>query len=58
MTITFKKALTLNELKELMIWAEDQETTDKILSNVIEVKGDHATLTLSFDNDGNITVEE
>lgn len=55
---TFKtnRELDINELKEVLILMENQETTDRFTSEKLTINGDYATITVDIDEDGNVTV--
>lgn len=51
-----KTTLTVDELRELLILAECQETTNKETSTELEINGDYANISVSIDEDGDITI--
>ena len=55
---TFKtnRELDINELRELLLLMENQETTDRYESATITIKGDYASIDVEIDEDGNVTV--
>ena len=56
--INFKNKTTLNvdELRELLQLAESQETTDKETSAELQINGDYANISVTLDEDGDITI--
>lgn len=54
--IRFTRPLNTDELKEVLSLAENQETTDKYTSTVIEINGDDAKITVEIDEEGDFTV--
>lgn len=55
---TFKsnRGLDINELREVLVLMETQETTDKYTSTSLSIIGDYATIEVDIDEDGNVTV--
>ena len=55
---TFKtnRELNINELKEVLTLMENQETTDKYVSTILDINGNDAHIEVEIDADGNITV--
>lgn len=55
---TFKsnRELDINELREVLILMENQETTDRDISTALHINGDYATIDVEIDEDGNVTV--
>ena len=51
-----KTTLNINELKELLSLAEVQETTDKETATELEINGDYALISVTLDEDGDITI--
>ena len=51
-----KRELDIDELKEVLILMENQLTTDKFVSTVLEIKGDYALIEAEIDEDGNVTI--
>lgn len=55
---TFKsnRPLDIDELKEVMILMENQETTDRYTDTELSINGDFAEIEVSIDTDRNVTV--
>jgi hypothetical protein len=55
---TFKsnRELDINELKEVLVLMDEQETTDRLKNTSLEINGDFAKIEVDIDNDGNVTV--
>lgn len=49
-----KRKMTVEELRELLVLMENQETTDKYVSTSIHIDGYYATIDVEIDNDGNV----
>lgn len=56
MTLTTKRPITSNELKELMLLMYSQEIDDKFTNTTILINGEFAVIEVEFDEDGNITL--
>lgn len=58
MFTTFKsnRELTLEELQEVMVLMENQETTDRDISTLLEINGNFAKIVVDIDEDGNVTL--
>ena len=58
MFTTFKtnREMTFEELQEVMALMEEQETTDKCVSTVLEINGNYAKILVDIDEDGNVTL--
>ena len=59
MTFTTFKAnreLDINELREVLSLMENQETTDRYVSTLLNINGDYAHIEVEIDEDGNVTV--
>ncbi len=54
--ITFTRPVNTDELKEVLIFAENQETTDKETNTVINIDGEYAKITVEVDEDGDFKV--
>lgn len=56
--ITFKtnRKLDINELKEVLVLMENQETTDRFVSTLLDINGDYAHIEVEIDEYGNVTV--
>lgn len=54
--ITFKREVTLSELKEIISFAENQATTDRYVSTSIHCSGDYADVDIEFNEYGDMTV--
>lgn len=54
--ITFKRTLNSEELREVIILVENQETTDKYTNTSMHIDGDYAQIDVEIDEDGDITV--
>lgn len=50
------REMTFEELQEVMLLMENQETTDKYTSTEICINGDFAEIEVSIDEDGNVTL--
>ncbi len=50
------RELNLEELKEIALLMENQETTDRYTSMAIKINGNYATIEVEIDEDGNVTV--
>lgn len=57
MKVTFNRPVTVEELKEIMLHAMIQETSDKRTGETVRINGDYADIDVVFDEDGNMTVE-
>lgn len=55
---TFKsnRELNIDELREVLLLMENQETTDKYVSTSIDINGDFAHIAVEIDEDGNVEV--
>ena len=55
---TFKsnRELDINDLREVLILMENQETTDRDISTKLHIDGEYATIDVEIDEDGNVTV--
>ena len=55
---TFKseRKLNIDELREVLILMENQETTDKDTNTKMVIDGDFAKIEVDIDEDGNVTV--
>lgn len=55
---TFKseRELNINELKEVLVLMENQETTDRYVSTILDIHGDYAHIRVDIDEDGNVKV--
>ena len=58
MFTTFKsnRELTFEELQEVMVLMENQETTDRDISTLLEINGNFAKIVVDIDEDGNVTL--
>lgn len=59
MTFTTFKAnreLNIDELREVLSLMEEQETTDRFVSTLLDITGDNAHIEVEIDEDGNVTV--
>ena len=59
MTFTTFKAnreLDINELREVLSLMENQETTDRYVSTLLNINGDYAHIGVDIDEYGNVTV--
>lgn len=56
---TFKceRELNINELREVLMLMENQETTDKYVNTSLDINGDYAHIQIEIDKDGNIIVD-
>ena len=54
--ITFEREMTIDELKEVLIFAENQETTDREKNTKIEINGEYAKILVEVDEDGDFKV--
>ena len=56
-TVEFTRELNINELKEVLVLMENQETTDRYESIYgLYIKGDFAEILVDIDEYGNVTV--
>ncbi len=55
---TFKseRRLNIDELREVLVLMENQETTDRYTSTSIDINGDYAHIQVDIDEDGNVIV--
>lgn len=49
---------SFEELTEIMVYLENQETTDRYLNTVQSIMGDYGDYRIDYDKDGNATVRE
>lgn len=58
MFTTFKtnRELTFEELQEVMVLMENQETTDRDVSTSLSINGNFAKIVVDIDDDGNVTL--
>ena len=54
--IRFTREVHTNELREVLLLAENQETTDKYIDTSLHIRGDYAEIKVDIDNGGNIIV--
>jgi len=54
--ITINRPVTVPDLKEILQFAENQETTDKYINTEMHITGNYAEIDVIFDEDGNMTV--
>lgn len=54
--ISLKGTFTIEELREILALAENQETTDKYTSTKVHINGNHAIIDADIDEDGDFTV--
>lgn len=54
--IKFSKAVEIDQLREVLVLAENQETTDRFENTSMQIDGDYAKIEVEIDTDGNITV--
>ena len=54
--ITFEREMTIDELKEVLIFAENQETADREENTKIEINGEYAKILVEVDEDGDFKV--
>lgn len=54
--ITFEREMTIDELKEVLIFAENQVTTDREENTKIEIDGEYAKILVEVDEDGDFKV--
>lgn len=54
--IKFNREVNTKELQEVLILAQNQDTTEKYISTGININGDYANIQVSIDELGNITV--
>jgi hypothetical protein len=55
-TFTANREMTFEELQEIMLLMQDQETTDKIVDTRLFICGEFAEIEVSIDEDGNVTL--
>lgn len=51
-----RKHYSANELRELLVLIENQETTDKYINTSIRINGDFALIDVDIDEFGNIKI--
>ena len=56
MTFKSNRELDINELREVLSLMENQETTDRYVSTLLNINGDYAHIKVDIDEYGNITV--
>ena len=56
MNIRFTREVNTDELREVLLLAENQETTDAYFDTSMHIRGDNAEISVDIDADGNITV--
>lgn len=54
--ITLKGTFTIEELREILALAENQETTDRYISTKVHINGDFAIIDADIDEDGDFAV--
>lgn len=54
--IKFNREVNTKELQEVLILAQNQDTTDKYISTELDINGDYAHIQVSIDEFGDITV--
>lgn len=56
--VTFKsnRELDINELREILLLMENQETTDRYKNISMEINGDFAKIKVDINEDGNVTI--
>lgn len=54
--IKFNREVNTKELQEVLILAENQDTTDKYISTELDINGDFAHIQVTIDEFGDITV--
>lgn len=57
-TFTSKRPLTIEELREVLSLMETQETTDKWVATSLHIDGEHATIDVVVDDEGNVTMTD
>ena len=57
-TIKFNREVSVNELREALVFAENQETTDKysLENEIIKINGDYASIEVLVDENGDFEV--
>ena len=57
-TIKFSRPVNTEELREVLAFAENQETTDKytLANENMKIKGNYANIEVKVDEDGNFEV--
>ena len=58
MSVKFRsdQELTIDELREVLLFMEGQVTTDKFVDTKLTIDGDHAKISVSIDEDGNVVM--
>lgn len=56
-TFRCNRTLNINELREIPLLMENQETTDKYTSTSIHIDGDYAVIDVKIDKYGNVRVQ-
>lgn len=55
-TLTLTRPVTYEELKELCVLMEAQQTTDRHTDTGMFIDGDYAEIEVDIDEDGNVTL--
>ena len=55
-TFSARRSMDINELKEVLILMENQETTDHFFNTSLHIRGDFATIDVDIDSYGNVTL--
>ena len=50
------REMTFEELQEIMVLMEEQETTDKLTSTTISINGNYSNIEVEIDEEGNVTL--
>ena len=51
-----ERELNIDELREVLILMENQETTDRYVSTSLSINGDYANIQVEIDKEGNVFV--
>ena len=56
--ISLNGDFTIDELREILSLAENQETTDKEVDTTLHIEGDYATIDADINEDGDIYIDK
>ena len=56
MTFKSERELNINELREVLSLMDHQETNERYTNTLMHINGYYATIDVTIDEDGNITV--
>lgn len=54
--VKFKRTVDSDELREVIVLVDNQETTDKYTNALMHINGDYANIDVEIDEYGDITV--